>query len=206
VPYGALAHMSRTARKLRILKPREAKALRKSERGGRRVIGPHGSRGDQEEEKEPLQVSSAHGRRVHEACDLLTLSYHKLRGFATAQDWPRSVREEVLRAVVELRFYKLCMPLRERYLEFVEELLTPQEVERTIEAPRRGRPRGAESAYEREMEAQSKTAEARFEQAIRRCWFQRGADESTQIQAQALMKTQFFEWVRRSAPMVVSTG
>lgn len=35
----------------------------------------------------------------------------------------------MLRAIVELRLYRLCMPFRERYLEFVDELLGPQQVE-----------------------------------------------------------------------------
>lgn len=73
-------------------------------------------------------VSDHHKRRIQEARDLCGLPYHRL-GELYLDKWPRAVRREVLRAIVELRLYRLCMPFRERYLEFVDELLGPQQVE-----------------------------------------------------------------------------
>ncbi len=81
-------------------------------------------------------TESARRRRIREAWELCGLPYHRF-GCLTAdddlaaQEWPAGVKEEVLRAVVELRFYRLCMPMRERYLEFVDELLRPQVVDRS---------------------------------------------------------------------------
>lgn len=113
VPYGALAHMSSC-----LWDPETGRGLCESVQ----IDSP--------------SVSHAQRRRIQEASDLLGLPYHSLTPMADRRVWPQSVKEEVLRAVVELRFYKLCMPLRERYLDFVEALLgtpqrDPQMVERT---------------------------------------------------------------------------
>ncbi len=68
-------------------------------------------------------MDSGHLSKVlafEEAADFLMLPYQALE---SDRAWTGPVKEDVLLCVTELRFYRLMAPVREMYLEMVDELL-----------------------------------------------------------------------------------
>jgi hypothetical protein len=74
--------------------------------------------GEDEIMQEPGVQSDA--AMFEEAADFLLLPY---QSWLCSREWNGPVKEDVLLSVIELRFYRLMGPVREMYLQMVDELL-----------------------------------------------------------------------------------